>query len=113
MAGAKYWMATCTVLLCGFFAPTYAAPFANGGYEAKSQAMKIDYRRCWIEDGEEVCRHVIEEDYDQGEDYDVDDDYAYGAGPSVLLGFGNGHAFHHGHGGHEGHGGHGGHSVHH
>jgi hypothetical protein len=54
MARAKSLIATCAVLLLGLVAPASAAPFASSAHEAKSQVQKVDHRRCWIEDGEEV-----------------------------------------------------------
>lgn len=80
-----------------------AAPFNSTGHDGKSAVQKIDYQRCWIEDGEEVCRIVS--DYDEPDDdvYIDDDVYAYEPGPPVILGFGiggGGHGHGHGHGGH-------------
>ncbi len=86
-----------------------AAPITAAPHEATSQAQSVDYRRCWIEDGERVCRYVSEA-YDDDYEDDYDD---YGYGPGIVLGFGGtggGHGHFHG-GGHGGHGhrGHGGH----
>jgi len=79
-----------------------AAPFTTTGVEAKSQVAKVDYRRCWIEDGEEVCRYVSEYDDELDDEYADDEVYAYEPGPPVILGFGIGgfHGHGHGHGGH-------------
>jgi hypothetical protein len=104
MARAKSCIAVTALALLATTGFASAAPFTTTGHEAKSQVEKADYRRCWIEDGEEVCRYVSE--YDELDDEYADDDvYAYDPGPPVILGFGvGGLGFHgHGHGGH-GHG---------
>ena len=106
MTRAKFLLGTCALMLAGLVAPASAAPFTSSGHEAKSQVQKIDYRRCWIEDGEEVCRYFAEDYYDPDDDYEDDDVYAYDPGPPVILGFGIGAGRHHGHGGHGGHGNH-------
>lgn len=81
-----------------------AAPFAAPQNDAKPQAQRVDYRRCWIEDGERICRYVSEDP----DVYSYDDDYDYDPGPGVVLGFGGmGHGDFHG--GHDFHGGDDGH----
>jgi hypothetical protein len=105
MARAQILMATCAVMLAGLV-PASAAPFARPVHETKSQVQKVDYQRCWIEDGDEVCRVVSDDDYDPDDDYADDDVYAYEPGPPVILGFGiGGGGFDgHGHGAHDGNG---------
>lgn len=101
MAGAQSLIAASALALFAATSATSAAPFTSTGHEAKSQVQKIDYR-CWIEDGDEVCRYVAEYD-DPDDDVYVDDDpYAYEPGPPVILGFGIGEGRYHGHG--HGHG---------
>jgi hypothetical protein len=104
MARAKSRIAISALALLATTGLASAASFTTTGHEAKSQVEKVDYRRCWIEDGEEVCRYVSE--YDELDDEYADDDvYAYEPGPPVILGFGVGGLGFHGHG--HGHGGHG------
>ena len=97
MARAKSRIALSALALLATTGVASAAPFSATGHEAKSQVEKVDYRRCWIEDGEEVCRYVS--DYDELDDEYADDDvYAYEPGPPVILGFGIGGGGFHGHG---------------
>jgi hypothetical protein len=104
MARAKSRFAISALALLATSGLASAAPFTATGLEAKSQVAKVDYRRCWIEDGEEVCRYVSE--YDELDDEYADDDVnAYEPGPPVILGFGIGGLGFHGHG--HGPGGHG------
>jgi hypothetical protein len=59
MARAQILMAACAVMLAGLI-PASGAPFAHPA-ETKSQVQKVDHQRCWIEDGDEVCRVVADD----------------------------------------------------
>ena len=77
----------CVMALFGALASATAAPLPTASKsQVNALAQAIDYRRCYWDDGERVCRTYYDDeddDYgDDGPDYD-----GYGP-PGVYLGYG-------------------------